>query len=263
MDTVAIKPRKPTIVTLAACLIFGAIVFAGCDAAGVVAVHNIANATGGPRPITVTPQVVSAATTPQTGMDGMPGMPMTDPTTPAGASSAATSVTEPAPASTDYVLIWILFGTPTPTQSSRGAVAQATRSPGTAVSAAATPVPANTLPPTATRRATATNAGAQNSANPGNPEQGKLIFGTIAGCTACHDVSTGAILVGPSLKGVASRAATRKPGMAASDYIRESILTPNAYVVSGFQPGIMLQNFAQVLTPQQVNDVIAYLLTLN
>ena len=87
------------------------------------------------------------------------------------------------------------------------------------------------------------------------------MFNTV-GCTACHDVANGIVIVGPSLKGVGSRAGSRKPGMAAPDYLRESILKPNAFVVPGFQPGIMLQNFGQILSPQQLNDLIAYLMTL-
>jgi cytochrome c2 len=260
MYTVALKLRKPTIGQLVARLILTSLMVAGCGAPAVVSVRNIANATAAPP---------TAIITPQAGMDdNMPGMAMTAPTASPTAPSAVTPVTEaakPASSSTDYVLIWIMFGTPTPTPSSKHTAVQATAVPGTPISVAATPSHVNTLPSTATRRVPTTDAGSQNAGNrsPGDPAQGKLIFSTVAGCVACHDVSTGATLVGPSLKGVESRAASRKPGMSASDYLRESILIPNAYVVPGFQPGIMLQTFGQVLTAQQLNDVIAYLLTLS
>jgi cytochrome c2 len=269
MYTVALKLRKPTIGQLVARLILTSLMVAGCGAPAVVSVRNIANATAARATATITPQAVLPGATPQAGMDdNMPGMAMTAPTASPTAPSAVTPVTEaakPASSSTDYVLIWIMFGTPTPTPSSQHTAVQATAVPGTPISVAATPSHVNTLPSTATRRVPTTDAGSQNAGNrsPGDPAQGKLVFSTVAGCVACHDVSTGATLVGPSLKGVESRAASRKPGMSASDYLRESILIPNAYVVPGFQPGIMLQTFGQVLTAQQLNDVIAYLLTLS
>jgi Cytochrome c len=75
-------------------------------------------------------------------------------------------------------------------------------------------------------------------------------------------VANGVTIVGPSLKGVAVRAATRKPGYTAIAYLRESIMYPNAYVVQGFNPGIMPQTFGQQLSKQQIDDVVSYLLTL-
>ena len=92
--------------------------------------------------------------------------------------------------------------------------------------------------------------------------RGRAVF-VAAGCVACHTatgVSSGTI--GPVLNGVATRAATRVPGLAAEEYIRQSILTPSAYVVEGFANGIMPQTFGQTLTEEQINDLVAFLLTL-
>src|SRR5581483_9593781 len=108
----------------------------------------------------------------------------------------------------------------------------------------------------------ASSGGSGGAAAAGDPARGKAIFNGQGMCFTCHKVSTGNTIVGPSLKGVASRAGTRKSGMLAQDYLHESIVSPNAFVVPGFVPGIMPQNFGQVLTPQQISDVIAYLLTL-
>jgi hypothetical protein len=69
-------------------------------------------------------------------------------------------------------------------------------------------------------------------------------------------------MVGPSLKGVASRAGARKPGFTPIDYLRESIMKPNAFVVPGFAAGVMVQNYGTTLTPAQIDDIVAYLLTL-
>jgi hypothetical protein len=55
-------------------------------------------------------------------------------------------------------------------------------------------------------------------------------------------------------------AETRKEGTSAEEYIRESILNPNAFVVDGFQPNIMPQIYGQQLNNQQLDDVVAFLL---
>jgi mono/diheme cytochrome c family protein len=87
-------------------------------------------------------------------------------------------------------------------------------------------------------------------------------IGAAPGCATCHSTEPGVVIVGPSLAGVASRAGERVEGETAEQYLRNSILDPNAYVVEGFSPGTMYQNFADALSDQQVNDLVAYLLTL-
>lgn len=55
----------------------------------------------------------------------------------------------------------------------------------------------------------------------------------------------------------------------AAEYIRESVLTPNVYIVPGenylkkLRQSAMEQTFAARMLPQDLNDIIAYLLTLN
>jgi ferredoxin/cytochrome c2 len=87
-------------------------------------------------------------------------------------------------------------------------------------------------------------------------------LGTNTGCRICHSLEEGVVLVGPSLDGIASRAATRIPGVTAEDYIRESILDPAEYVVEGFPAGQMLQNFEELLTAEDIDNLVAFLLTL-
>ena len=82
------------------------------------------------------------------------------------------------------------------------------------------------------------------------------------GCVTCHSLEPGVTLVGPSHAGVASRAANYTPGVSAEDYLRESILNPDAHVVEGFAPGVMYQNYANELSDDQVDALVAYLLTL-
>jgi cytochrome c2 len=87
-------------------------------------------------------------------------------------------------------------------------------------------------------------------------------LGTNAGCRICHSLDPGVVLVGPSFDGIATRAASRVPGLSAEEYLRQSILEPNAYIVDGFPAGQMLQNFGDLLTEDDVNNLVAFLLTL-
>ena len=102
---------------------------------------------------------------------------------------------------------------------------------------------------------------------PGDAEVGKNLFQRPASevapaCSSCHATDPGRRLTGPSLAGVAERAAERVPGMTAEDYLRQSILEPNAYVVEGFSRGVMYQKFGDVLSDEDIDDLVAYLLTL-
>ena len=87
-------------------------------------------------------------------------------------------------------------------------------------------------------------------------------LGTNAGCRICHSLDPGTVLVGPSFDGVATRAATRVPGLSAEAYLRQSILDPDAYVVDGFPAGQMLQSYGELLTAEDIDNLIAFLLTL-
>jgi mono/diheme cytochrome c family protein len=82
------------------------------------------------------------------------------------------------------------------------------------------------------------------------------------GCSVCHSTEPNQDSVGPSLAGVANRAGQRVPGQSAETYLRNSILTPNADIVPNYTTDGMYQNFSKVLTDTQVNDLVAYLLTL-
>lgn len=101
----------------------------------------------------------------------------------------------------------------------------------------------------------------KSSFDPKSPEgKGEALFQT--NCATCHAVKGGRVIVGPSLEGVASRAETRVENMTAREYLHNSIVTPNSYVVEGFVEGSMPQNFGRDLTTEQVDSLVAYLLTL-
>ncbi len=90
--------------------------------------------------------------------------------------------------------------------------------------------------------------------------RGEQVFKT--NCATCHAVKGDRVVVGPSLAGIAIRAGSRIEGVYAEDYIRESILYPNNYTVPDFPEGTMQQNFANQLTSDEVNYLVAYLMTL-
>jgi len=79
-------------------------------------------------------------------------------------------------------------------------------------------------------------------------------------CASCHSLD-GSIVVGPSLQGVAAVAGTRVAGQSAGEYLYESIVSPAAYIVSGYN-NVMYSQYRQAFSPQQLADLVAYLLTL-
>lgn len=125
----------------------------------------------------------------------------------------------------------------------------------------------------------------------GDPANGEALFNTLQpevgfACANCHRVDSAERLVGPGLRGIASpehdhaehgvAEAGETEEMSETDmametlrrtdpatYIRLSILSPNTYVVPGFLAGLMPQNYGQVFTPEEINDLVAYVLTLS
>lgn len=93
-------------------------------------------------------------------------------------------------------------------------------------------------------------------------------------CITCHQIKAGVEQPGPSLAGIAQRARQRikAPGYKgktrdAKAYLRESILDPNAYVVPGatYAAGgksLMPATYGQTMKPEQVNQLVDYLMTL-
>lgn len=99
---------------------------------------------------------------------------------------------------------------------------------------------------------------------PGDDARGEELFNqSVNGapaCATCH-LLDGTTRVGPGLQGFAAAAPTRQENMSAEEYAYTSITRPAAYLVSGFS-NLMYNQYAQHLTPQQIADLIAYLLTL-
>ncbi|HVO70745.1 MAG TPA: c-type cytochrome [Aggregatilineaceae bacterium] len=83
---------------------------------------------------------------------------------------------------------------------------------------------------------------------------GEQLFSSV--CSACHKAQDS---VGPAFTGMAERAASRIQGVSAEGYIRQSILDPSAFVVTGFSD-VMTKNFRQQYTDTQINALIAYIM---
>jgi cytochrome c oxidase subunit 2 len=81
--------------------------------------------------------------------------------------------------------------------------------------------------------------------------QGKELFAQ--NCGSCHVLADAGTQgqVGPNLDNVLK-------GKSA-DFIRESIVDPDAEIAQGFQPGVMPKNFEQLFTPQQLDGLVEYL----
>lgn len=175
------------------------------------------------------------------------------------ASPVATLVPSPTPQPTD---------TPSPSPT---ATATATASPTATPSPQPTPTEAAAEPPS-TDGAPATTSSADAStdglpaelaaqlatADPDNGEQLTVVYG----CIACHSLQAGQTTVGPSWHNLGAVAATRVQGQSAEAYLYFSIVDPNAHLVEGFQAGLMPATYQDMLTAEQIADIIAYLLTL-
>ncbi len=86
-------------------------------------------------------------------------------------------------------------------------------------------------------------------------EQGKQLFAA-KGCIACHSLD-GNRLVGPSFKGVYGKTESTSAGDVVVDdaYIKESMLTPMAKVVTGYPPAMP----PMVLDDVEVGSLILFI----
>jgi cytochrome c oxidase subunit 2 len=92
-------------------------------------------------------------------------------------------------------------------------------------------------------------------------QTGETLFQQL-GCITCHRLDVQGR--GPNLKGVYGKPVTLEDGrtvVADDNYIRESILSPAAKVVSGFKP--IMPVFQGLVTEEQLNSLVAYVKSLS
>lgn len=85
------------------------------------------------------------------------------------------------------------------------------------------------------------------------------------GCVACHNLAvdqtpTSRGPVGPNFGNLAENAANRVAGLSAEEYIHQSIVAPNDYVVEGYPSGIMPQTFGEQMSEEEINAMVTWLL---
>jgi cytochrome c oxidase subunit II len=85
-------------------------------------------------------------------------------------------------------------------------------------------------------------------------------------CFTCHS-QDGSRLIGPSFKGVYGRTQVVESGGVAreivvdDEYLMKSIYDPNADIVQGYMRGLMI-SYENIISPEQAEDIIDYLKTL-
>lgn len=102
----------------------------------------------------------------------------------------------------------------------------------------------------------------------GNPERGREIFENGGEkytdkpqyhCIRCHSLD-GSEGDGPSLQGISQQAGNRVPELSAVEYLRQSILEPDAYIIEGFSHQ-MGRIHSVLLNEEEINDLVAFMLT--
>ncbi|MEZ4618923.1 MAG: c-type cytochrome [Caldilineaceae bacterium] len=97
------------------------------------------------------------------------------------------------------------------------------------------------------------------NANSANGETIALTFG----CVGCHALDPNEVKTGPTWHNVGDTAVIRVPGESPAQYLYQSITAPNAFVVPGYPGNVMPANFTDTMSPEQIADMVAYLLTQN
>ena len=88
---------------------------------------------------------------------------------------------------------------------------------------------------------------------------GERLF--VQNCASCHSTVGDAVIVGPSLAGIATRAEDKVAGQDGRSYIETSILEPSSFVNEGFGD-LMPKTFGKTLTGEELDWLLAYLLQL-
>ena len=107
----------------------------------------------------------------------------------------------------------------------------------------------------------------------GDAERGRVLFvlpltaprGDLPACARCHAVEKdrpSPMGLGTNFYDVGARAEREVPGQSAADYLRTSIVDPDAHLAGGYQDGLMYREYEALLTPQQIEDLVAYMLSL-
>ena len=90
----------------------------------------------------------------------------------------------------------------------------------------------------------------KSTASAGSTHPGFALLAS-QGCVACHDVAGTTRRVGPPLTDVRQRLSAAQ--------IRQSIVDPNAVIAEGYQKDLMLKDFAEKLSGEELDQLVNYL----
>ena len=116
--------------------------------------------------------------------------------------------------------------------------------------------PATTTAPAAT---TTAKAAATTTAVAAPTAAGKAVF-LSGGCAACHTFKAAGATgkVGPDLD-TAPAIDAKKDNMALDAFVRESIVSPNAFIAPGFPKGVMPQTFGTSLSKAKIDALVSFI----
>jgi len=85
------------------------------------------------------------------------------------------------------------------------------------------------------------------------------------GCFGCHSID-GKDGVGPTWKGLYASEKTLVSGekiIVDEEYLYEAIINPNSQIVLGFPANVMSQNYSEIFTDEELNNMIAFIKSLD
>lgn len=84
----------------------------------------------------------------------------------------------------------------------------------------------------------------------------------VIGCISCHSLKPEIKTVGPSLYAIGLRAGLLVKDQSAKQYLKQSIINPDAYIVSGYTPAVMFAHYQVELNDNEINDLVNFLYSL-
>ncbi len=96
---------------------------------------------------------------------------------------------------------------------------------------------------------------------------GEVLFNTFYAevgfaCETCHFVDQEGMKIGPGLLNVSDRSEGLIDGVSAEDYVHASIVNPNDYIVEDYTANLMPQTYGDIFTEEELDALVAYLMTL-
>ena len=97
-----------------------------------------------------------------------------------------------------------------------------------------------------------------------NPDNGPTLA-TSNACIGCHSLDPAVAMTGPTWHNIGDTAVAHgmAQGLSPAEYLHQSIVNPNSYIVPGYTAGLMPEIYDDTLSTEALADLIAYLLQQN